>query len=426
MSDLAFLRAQGITLLPAQEAFVDASERFVAFIGGVGSGKTVAGACKAIAYALEHPGAVGLVGAPNRTVLRDVTQRALFDLLPPEYIASFHQSTGELILTNGSEILLRSLDDFDHRRGLNLAFVWLDEAILCGYEAWQVIKARLRQREMPPQAWITSTPHGQDRFYRDFEAAPLPDHRLIRARTADNPYLPQGYAESLGYTGTFALQELDGLFVARSGQVYRLRPENVAPAPPPDELVDVVGGIDWGYRNPLHLSVIARSGATALLVAEFRAVEADLLRSVVPAVIELTRQFAVATWYAGPERPENIQVVGGELHAAGLASRVVPADDRVVAGIETVRSMLESQPPALVIDPGCQHTLAEIADYRYPDPASLPVDAPAPEHPIKINDHALDALRYAVHSHYGPLRQARRFSIHLTWLNRKGDVPLGP
>ena len=126
---------QGMDLLVAQRAFVLAPERFVAFIGGVGSGKTVAGALKTIRYVLDHPGAVGLVGAPNRTVLRDVTQRTLlecFRRVAPEAIKLHKMSEGHIQLNNGSEILLRSMDDFEHRRGTNywLNCIWMKGSAL--------------------------------------------------------------------------------------------------------------------------------------------------------------------------------------------------------------------------------------------------------------------------------------------------------
>ncbi|MBA3825606.1 MAG: hypothetical protein H0X24_17130 [Ktedonobacterales bacterium] len=105
-------------LLAAQQAFVEADERFVAFIGGVGSGKTVAGAIKALRYVMEYPGAVGVVGAPNKTVLRDVTERTLRTLLPKEFGIKERKSDGVIEFPNGSEIWFRSMDDFEHRRGL--------------------------------------------------------------------------------------------------------------------------------------------------------------------------------------------------------------------------------------------------------------------------------------------------------------------
>jgi len=44
------------TLNPAQQAFLDSEARFSFYFGGVGAGKTTAGALRALAYALDHPG----------------------------------------------------------------------------------------------------------------------------------------------------------------------------------------------------------------------------------------------------------------------------------------------------------------------------------------------------------------------------------
>lgn len=387
----------GVALLPAQAEFVAAAERYVAFIGGVGSGKTVAGACKAIVYAGEHPGALGLVGAPNRTILRDVTARTLLELLPAEWVRAYKQSEGRVVLTNGSELLLRSLDDWEHRRGLSLAFAWLDEGVLCGYPAWRVLKARLRQRGFAPQAWITSTPRGQDQFYRDFEVAPDARHRLIRAATRDNPYLPGDYAASLGYAGSFALQELEGRFVAREGLVYRLRPEHLAPAPAIADCLEVIGGLDWGFRNPFQVSIIGVLPLGYHLLTEYRVREAALEATVIPAIVSRAREYDVRRWYADPARPDLIAAIAAHLEGAGLRSAIQPADNALLDGIDTVRSLMEAAPPRLRFDPACRHTLAEMGEYAYPDDQPEG-DGARGEHPRKQNDHAMDALRYAVHT----------------------------
>ena len=62
------------TLHAVQADFVSCRERFTLYVGGIGSGKTWAGAVRAIATAWEQPGALGLIGAPTNTMLRDTTQ----------------------------------------------------------------------------------------------------------------------------------------------------------------------------------------------------------------------------------------------------------------------------------------------------------------------------------------------------------------
>ena len=69
------------TLNPAQQAFLDSEARFSFYVGGVGAGKTTAGALRALAHALDYPGSLGLIGAPTYPMLRDTTQRTFFALL---------------------------------------------------------------------------------------------------------------------------------------------------------------------------------------------------------------------------------------------------------------------------------------------------------------------------------------------------------
>lgn len=68
--------------LPPSAALLASDSRFSFYVSGVGAGKTTAGALRALAWALDHPGSLGLIGAPTYPMLRDATQRAFFALLP--------------------------------------------------------------------------------------------------------------------------------------------------------------------------------------------------------------------------------------------------------------------------------------------------------------------------------------------------------
>src|SRR5579871_4257621 len=209
-------------LNPVQARFLACAERFSFYVGGVGAGKTFAGALRAPVRALEQPGSLGLIGAPPYPMLRDATPRTFFELLEQyalsrgedaALIKSFQKVEGHLTLANGSEILFRSLDAPDRIRGLNLAWFWLDEAPLCGYYAWQILKGRLRQQGYVTAGWATGTPHGRDGFARDFEIERKPHHVLYRASTYSNLHnLPPDYVTELGYTGAFHQQEVMGEF----------------------------------------------------------------------------------------------------------------------------------------------------------------------------------------------------------------------
>lgn len=409
-------------LNPTQLAFLATRRRFSFYVGGIGAGKTHAGAVRAIVTAIQYPGSLGLIGAPTYPMLRDATQRAFFALLPPDFIAAYNKHHQHLTLTNGSEVLFRSMDDPDHARGLNLAWFWLDEASLCGYYAWSVLKGRLRQKGFPTSAWATGTPHGRDGYWRDFESVPRANHTLFRASThANAKNLPSDFIAELGYTGSFYDQEVLGLFVAFEGLVYDFRADEQNghvrehPLLENTPFATVVGGVDWGYTNPAAALVFGIDGDhRAWQLDEFYQRRAALDEILLPAIVELTRRYAVQRWYCGPDEPEHIAALAAALARERLPAFALKADNAVRPGIQTITSLLalrDDGTRGLYVSPRCVHTIAEYATYQYATADASKRDPS--EQPIKQNDHALDATRYALHSSLGASRATEAYLAEL-------------
>jgi hypothetical protein len=431
--DEGLLPLGGIALNPVQHQFVYCPARFSFYVGGIGAGKTFAGAVRAILRALWWPGSLGVIGAPTYPMLRDTTQRTVFELLPAHLIRRFNRTQQHLWLANGSEMLFRSLDEPNRLRGLNLAWFWLDEAPLCGHYAWEVLKGRLRQRGFDPAAWATGTPKGRDGFAREFELAPLPGHVLFRASTRINAHnLPPGYIEDLGYTGSFAAQEIEGQFVAFEGLVYVFDASqngHLREPAPGQRFARVIGGVDWGYTNPAAALVFGLDGdRRAWQLAEFYQRRANLTEVLLPAILELTRRWDVQTWYCGPDEPEHIAALDAALSREVLPARALAADNRVAPGIQTVAGLLalrEDGTRGLYVSPVCEHTIAEYGAYHYADAAPGGRRDPS-EQPLKQNDHALDASRYALHSELGQARQADAYLDRMARLHRPMTVSPAP
>lgn len=425
-------RQRSFELNAKQYDFVyDDEHKFCAYIGGIGAGKSFAGAVKALRYMTEHPGSLGAIGAPNKTQLRDSTVRSVLEVFPPDLIAQHNRTLGIISLTNGSEVLLRSMDDPDNRRGPNLAWVWLDEGPLCGYYAWKVMKGRIRQQGMPQQMWITGTPRGEDAFYEDFEHEVRPGHQLYRASTYENAHnLPHGYIEDLGYTGRFAQQEIDGLFVTFEGLVYELRSEwhvgeweQTHPAQPADRSAPVrpslrIGGVDWGYTNPaVALPIWVDADDRAFVRDEYYQRQQGLTGEsntvgeggLSRAILEFTRQYAIQTWYCGPDEPEHISALNAMFGKHKLSARAVAAEDEITAGIETVRRQMALRKDGTTgfkLSVRAAQTRTEMRTYSY---ATVPGERRDPqEKPIKKFDHGADALRYALHTTLGSKTRTRR------------------
>jgi predicted phage terminase large subunit-like protein len=213
-----------IRLHPAQQAFLRSDALFRAFCGGIGSGKTWAGAYDLIRRAQD--GRLYLVLAPTYSMLSDATFRAFLSLAQELGIVEpgdvRRSAPPSIRLRTGAEVLFRSADEPDRLRGPNLSGVWLDEASLMTVDAFTVAIGRLR--EAGQQGWLTATftPKGRQHWTFETFATGRPQTALFHARTADNPFLPAGFHGNVRqqYTSALAAQELEGEFVDTAGTMF--------------------------------------------------------------------------------------------------------------------------------------------------------------------------------------------------------------
>lgn len=393
--------ATQIELLMGQIAFVTSPAKYTAAVTGIGGGKSLTGCMKALIRYKETPGSLNLIGAPTYPTLRDTTQRTFFQLLPHHWIRSFNKVQNHLILKNGAEVLFRSLHNYDFLRGLNLASAYFDEAALAEARAWQVIKGRLRQKGFDPIAWLTTTPRGKNWVYQEFVEQASDTHALVHWSGRENTHLPPNFYQELGYTGNFALQEIEGDFVAFEGLVYRVDSNHCVEYPATTLWREVIGGIDWGYSNPAVALPIGVDGDGRVAVLDEcyqRQLRSD---DFFARIVELTRRYQVTQWYAGPDEPEHIRSLQDLFDEKGLACTVSPADNRITPGIEAVRQRLALQGdgrPRLTFSPLCINLKAEFSSYQYGTKEAS--ERNSDEKPLKQFDHACDSLRYGIFSHF--------------------------
>src|SRR5262249_15749361 len=122
-------------------------------------------------------------------------------------------------LSNGAVVRFRTAEDPERLRGPNLSGVWLDEGSLMARDAHDISLACLRAHGGPGWLSNTFTPKGLSHWTYESFGRPRPNTELIRSRTADNPFLPAEFAETLRgqYTERTALQELEGEFCDLEG-----------------------------------------------------------------------------------------------------------------------------------------------------------------------------------------------------------------
>lgn len=234
-----------------QMRFWHSPARFRMLSGGIGSGKTWAGALECLR---QPAGSAGMVVTPTSDMSEEPF-KTLRAIAGPA-VVEVKRGKGDrfLRLSDGKEIYFRSADNPDRLRGPNLGWFWMDEAGQMKDEyPWNVMIGRLRRQ--PGRGWITTTPAGFNWLYDVFirKGTGDPEIETVIAPTAsnnlhDNPNFLASVKSR--YSSEFARQELEGEFVDFSNS--RIRREWIMRETPPPGL-PVVLGVD--------LAISQRDGA---------------------------------------------------------------------------------------------------------------------------------------------------------------------
>lgn len=215
-----------VVLHPIQKRFFECPLIYVAYTGGIGSGKSYVGSFDALAHA--EPGNLIAVCAPTYRMLADATFRSFVEVATKMGLwdeKKYRKTDNQAILNNGVEVLFRSADNPSSCRGPSLHYAWLDEAGLMDEEMFNVMIGRLRGSRKQGKLRATFTPQGKEHWtYRLFADAANPNVALFRSSTKDNPFISPEFYENLllqygkGEGGMLrARQELEGEFVCVQG-----------------------------------------------------------------------------------------------------------------------------------------------------------------------------------------------------------------
>jgi PBSX family phage terminase large subunit len=373
-----------VTLYPAQDAFVFDESRYPAFIGGRNAGKTFSGALKA--YLRAREGGLGVIAAPSFPMLMHGAKRQFIERLQALGI-DYRENKNEgwlYVHSFNAEVLFATLESESRVRGPNFDWGWGDEIeYLTDMNVWKAFKGAVRAGGHP-QLFVTSTPKGRRLIWQEWVRDRDDNHTLHKATTHDNPFIDsQDYVAGLGYTGRFAAQEIGAEFVSYEGLVYERfdRDRHVS-----KQNIDgwrTVLGVDVGSRNPTAVLTVCIAGDDRVHVRREvyrRNLSSTDILDAVKTEADLSQPDAI---YVDPSAAGYID----DLRRMGY--RVKKANNDVLEGIGRVTDVLAH---GFTIDPSCVNTIAEFESYRYPEGGKQDhIDKP-----LKENDHAMDALRYAI------------------------------
>lgn len=232
-----------IGLLSHQYRFVaEEAAPVVVLKGGFRAGKTVAAVAKCLRMAQRAWPLPVVVMEPTYRMIERVfveTARRMFGEWQVPF--EWHKADAELVAYPSSPRPLRMLCVSAERpetiMGITAGGGLVDEWELCGEEAVVAVRSRLTplQDGAAPQLALVGTPEGFGFGYRWTEEQPLPGLVLVSARTADNRFVGEAYAEAMRtvLSEAEAREKLEGIRSAPTGVVYSRfnRAAHCRPAP---------------------------------------------------------------------------------------------------------------------------------------------------------------------------------------------------
>jgi len=357
-------------------------KKLLVLYGGAGSGKSHAVAQWLILKALQERNKHFLIVRKTLPSLR-LSCWLLVESLLREYALPFEANKSEFTIAfRGNTFFFKPLDDPEKIKSVNVNYIWAEEATELSYEDFLQLKLRLRRKnEFRNQIYLTFNPVDANHWLKTkLVDAPSPEMAALVTTYRNNPFLPEDYVRDLerlseqdeNYYRIYALGEW--------GVLQNLIYTNWDIAEALPEMYDLqVFGLDFGYNNPTALiEVRMRENEAWIHEVLYRShmTNQDLVGFMRDVVSRSAQIFADSS---EPQRIEEIYRAGFDVH---------PANKDVRAGIDKVKRY------RLHITADSVNLLKEIRSYGWRQDK----EGKILEEPVKFNDHAMDALRYALAS----------------------------
>lgn len=238
--------------------------------------------------------------------------------------------------------------------------------------------------------WIDKADEGDKNYYS------------LHFTLDDNPYLEESYKARIrnSLSGLFYKRNYLGIWCLAEGAIFDFFDRSIHIVKRPPRAAEYwIAGIDYGTSNAFACVLIGVSTGKYTQTGKCLWVEKEYYwdskkmgrqktnSEYAEDVSKFLENYAVRNIYLDPSA-ESFQL---ELRRKGL--HTVHADNDVDNGIQTMTS--EMKKGNLFVCAECENLIKEIESYVW-DPKSADKGY---DEPLKKDDHAVDSLRYAVHSH---------------------------
>lgn len=378
---------------PVYKKLLDNTNRYLHLYGGAGSGKSVFAAQKIIIRSItEERHKILLVRKVARTIRHSqfsLMKALIYNAGISDYFKINEADLRMSYLQNGNEFLSAGLDDREKLKSIfGITSIWVEEATELDYPDFNQLDLRLRGRgKNYKQIILTYNPVNS---YHWLNTKHFKDELKFKTTYKDNKYIDEEYINVLNnlkeqdeeYYNIYALGEWGVL----KNVIYKpFELVNVYPL----EFDEVIYGLDFGYNNQTALvEVNIKDNVFYLieLIYECGLTNSDLINKMKSVQIKKGSYI-----YCDSAEANRIE----ELKRAGF--NVFQADKSVKDGIDFVKTC------KIVSRSENNGINKEVLSYCYKQDK----DGNLFDEPIKFNDHTMDAIRYAIFTHFKKRKEPR-------------------
>ncbi|MDX2140298.1 MAG: phage terminase large subunit [Chloroflexota bacterium] len=380
--------------------------------GPAGTGKTLALLTLLNRLLWMFPGTRLLIVRKVRAHLSETTlvtfERDVLGLTNPIIGKVQRRNRSNYVYPNGSMVILGGMDDPGAFLSGEYDIIYAAEANQFSLDDWELLISRNRSMFCPFKFVCGDTNPSHPRHWilkRRAEGLLT----LLETTHRDNPrywnaleecWTPEGEEYVIGklgrMTGIRRARYLEGKWVSAEGAIY----DNFSEANITENAVydpsrgDIYWFVDDGYQNMrvILIAQVARDGTVYILA------EHALSQQTEPQAIESARKLHNDLAIPKPEacyHDPSAAAWGGHCIENNIFN--IPANNKVKEGIKAVREYISDGQGriSLYIHPRCQILIEQLYSYQYAPvkPNSSGGDDPPP---LKVDDHAPDALRYGI------------------------------
>lgn len=401
--------------------------RFKICLGGTGSGKTIGAAQKTARHVLEMPPPrehcpFWIIAESYDQACRVCWQEKLSTIIPEGCIAKrdWYRERRKwpyaimLKHPNDPDKIGWVLEFKSYEQGIggmksaSIGGYWFNEE--APYSLVAEVQGRCRDYNSP--GWADFTPiENKDPEWANSYENPPPGWKFFHLNTSRNIHNAPGWFENYIAAIPEDMRELRtiGKFTTLAGAVYKEFRKSIHVIEPfriPAHWRKI-RGLDFGYNSPTACVWVARdSDGRYYVYDEYYRSRAGLAEHAKE--IQKREWDYSQPWY-GPTYSDHEAQTRGEYAILGIPC--TPAKKaQINPGIELIRSLMMVQgdnKPMFHVFSNCTNLISEIQGYRWPDgtkgknPRDIPIDK---------DDHACDAMRYAIYSDHH--RQGHAPEVH--------------